>query len=77
MKLLLVSSGIALLYCILSALGYEILAGLGVEKAPVISFIVEGWISQHKLWASIITAAIMGFIFWLFIHWWFGLKATV
>ena len=69
MKILLWASGVSLLICFATALLYEGLAVAGIGGQPVISTIVEGWIRNHALLASILAGIVIGFIAWDVIHW--------
>jgi hypothetical protein len=68
MNFLLTFSWITLILSATSALVYETYA-LITRQVPVISHLAEVWIMQHKIPASILIAAIIGFIAWLIVHW--------
>ena len=61
-------SWISLVVSALTALVYEIYA-IWTRQVPVISHFAEVWILQHKIPASILIAAVIGFIAWLIVHW--------
>lgn len=64
---LLVSSGIALAYSVLSALIYEIHAAVTGQEL-VISAIIIPWVKTHNLWASLIVGGVAGFLTFLVVH---------
>lgn len=61
-------SWLSLLLSATTALVYETYAII-TRKVPVISHFAEVWILQHKIPASILIAAVIGFIAWLIVHW--------
>lgn len=64
---LLMSSGVALAYSILSALYYEIHAAV-TSQEPVISAIIIPWVRAHNVWASLIVGGVVGFLTFLVLH---------